>query len=455
MADSDGEYVHDASDDDFAGGGNTYGTRGAKGKGKGRVGGQTQRKEGKSWESSKRDRHALLREGADGMITGNIEEMIEARKRQRLRQDTQPYQRGIIRHLVLILDLSSAMLEKDFRPSRYSVTLAYSAQYIREFFEQNPISQMSIMGMHDGLCLKLSELSGNPNDHIAAVTAINSKNLTRDRAIEPKGNPSLQNALEMARAALYHTPSHGTREVVIILGALLTLDPGDIHQTIRNCVKDKLRISIIGMAGRLKICGEIVAKTNGGDDSGYGVAIDQPHFRELIMATTTPPVIRNPTSATARDAAERNKASLLMMGFPSRVAEEKPTLCACHGNLTRGGYSCSRCKAKVCGLPATCPSCRLTLILSTHLARSYHHLFPLRNWGVVSWRRARAKGSTQCKGCLAAFPPVPDPLPDPEAEADGDVNGETGNSSSAAVEARRRNGNKEAEKYQSASESSR
>jgi transcription initiation factor TFIIH subunit 2 len=289
------------------------------------------------------------------------------------------------------------MMEKDMRPNRYIVTLKYAQEYVREFFEQNPISQLCVLAMYDGLCIRVSELSGNPNDHVTAIQALRTGKTPR----EPKGSPSLQNALEMSRATLYHTPKHGTREVIIILGALLTLDPGDIHTTIRTCVKDRLRVSIIGMSGRLKICQEICSKTNAGDESVYGVALDQTHFRELLIATTTPPVIRR-----AEDM-EATKASLLMMGFPSRVEEEVASLCACHGEASRGGYTCSRCKAKVCSLPATCPSCGLTLILSTHLARSYHHLFPLRNWVAVTWKRAREVQSAQCRGCMSTFPKIP------------------------------------------------
>lgn len=313
----------------------------------------------------------------------------------RLLKDTTPLQRGIIRHTLLILDLSSAMMEKDLRPTRHLLTINYTIAFVREFFEQNPISQLGILGMRDGVAVRVSDMSGNPNDHINATKAL--------RNTEPKGNPSLQNALEMARAALYHTPSHGTREVVIILGALLTSDPGDIHDTIKACIKDRIRVSIIGLAARMHICAEICRKTNSGDEDSYNVALDEVHYRELLMSITTPPVVRS----TDTEAQKRNQAALLMMGFPSRIVEEKPTLCACHGNLTRGGYLCSRCKAKVCNLPATCPTCDLTLILSTHLARSYHHLFPLRNWVEVSWARARQKGSTQCYGCLSPFPAIP------------------------------------------------
>lgn len=313
----------------------------------------------------------------------------------RLLKDTTPLQRGIIRHTLLVLDLSIAMLEKDLRPTRHLLTINYTISFVREFFEQNPISQLGILGMRDGIAIRISDMSGNPNDHINAVKAL--------RGTEPKGNPSLQNALEMARAALYHTPSHGTREVVIVLGALLTSDPGDIHDTIKACIKDRIRVSIIGLAAQMHICAEICRKTNSGDDNCYNIAIDEVNFRELLMAVTTPPVVRS----TDTEAQKRNQAALLMMGFPSRIVEEHATLCACHGNLTRGGYLCSRCKAKVCNLPSTCPTCDLTLILSTHLARSYHHLFPLRNWVEVSWVRAKQKGSTQCYGCLTLFPPVP------------------------------------------------
>ena len=97
-----------------------------------------------------------------------------------------------------------------------------------------------------------------------------------------------------------------------------------------------------------------------------------------------------------------------MMGFPSRTLASKDhvSLCACHNRPTREGYACTRCRTKVCRLPAECPVCGLTLVLSTHLARSYHHLFPLRGWVEVPWSEAARRPGT-CFACLAAFPPVP------------------------------------------------
>ncbi|KAH9883077.1 hypothetical protein J1614_000447 [Plenodomus biglobosus] len=409
MADSDYSFEGDGSEDEYVasrskdtGSGSRAQSTGSKRRKKDEPEKAAPRRQ--AWETEySRTVEKTVQAADDGTIGQSVQEREEERKRKRLRKDTKPFQRGIIRHVVLVLDLSEAMMEKDMRPNRFIAMVNYTQDYVREFFEQNPISQMSVLGMHDGVCIRVSELSGNPAEHVAAIASLRSK----EDGKEPKGAPSLQNALELARATLYHTPPHGTREVIVVFGSLLSLDPGDIHTTVKACVRDRIRVSIIGMGARLKICTEIVTRTNAGDTSEYTVAIDQEALKELLLATTTPPVVREIKHSGTAPPPE-SAAALMRMGFPSRVIEDHLTMCACHGNLTLGGYTCSRCSAKVCSLPITCPSCQLTLLLSTHLARSYHHLFPLRNWTTVSWSRAREKGSVECMGCLAAFskPPV-------------------------------------------------
>uniref|UniRef100_A0A3B5M737 C2H2-type domain-containing protein n=1 Tax=Xiphophorus couchianus TaxID=32473 RepID=A0A3B5M737_9TELE len=46
--------------------------------------------------------------------------------------------------------------------------------------------------------------------------------------------------------------------------------------------------------------------------------------------------------------------------------------------LTLGGYFCPQCQAKYTELPVECKVCGLTLVSAPHLARSFHHLFPLQ-----------------------------------------------------------------------------
>ncbi len=74
------------------------------------------------------------------------------------------------------------------------------------------------------------------------------------------------------------------------------------------------------------------------------------------------------------------------MGFPQRRAEG-PAAMALVGQgckLTSGGFTCPKCKALVAELPSSCHVCGLTLVSSPHLARSYHHLFPIKPFVEVS-----------------------------------------------------------------------
>lgn len=48
-----------------------------------------------------------------------------------------------------------------------------------------------------------------------------------------RGEPSLQNALEVALSSLRHLPPHTSREILIIYAALTTCDPGEIIATLQ------------------------------------------------------------------------------------------------------------------------------------------------------------------------------------------------------------------------------
>lgn len=212
--DSDGEYIEAISDDDFAdhqvtsGQGNAHahahgagpsdarsqrGAAGASRSGRGQRARGNKSKHGKraAWEEGKFTWD--VPEDAEGNVS--LTALLEAEKRRRLLRDTTPFQRGIIRHMVLVLDMSFAMLEKDLLPNRYILMMHYAVDFVREYFEQNPISQLGIIAMRDGVAVHISEMSGNPADHIDWLRHWEKK-------FEPRGNPSLQNALEMCRGDL-------------------------------------------------------------------------------------------------------------------------------------------------------------------------------------------------------------------------------------------------------------
>ncbi|KAF9684024.1 hypothetical protein SADUNF_Sadunf04G0074700 [Salix dunnii] len=331
----------------------------------------------RSWEALQEDESGLLRP-----LDNNA--MYHAQYRRRLRSlstasNSQRIQKGLIRFLYIVLDLSRAASVMDFRPSRMAVVAKNVEAFIREFFDQNPLSQIALVIIKDGVAYSLTELGGSPESHIKALMA----------KLECSGDSSLQNALELVHEYLDQIPSYGNREVLILYSALTTCDPGDIMETIQKCKKSKMRCSVIGLSAEMFICKHLCQETGG----LYSVALDESHFKELILEHAPPPPA----------IAEFAIANLIKMGFPQRAAEGSISICSCHKESKVGeGYICPRCKARVCELPTECRICGLTLVSSPHLARSYHHLFPITPFDEVTPSRqneSHRRSQKTCFGC--------------------------------------------------------
>jgi transcription initiation factor TFIIH subunit 2 len=102
--------------------------------------------------------------------------------------------RTIIRHLILLLDLSAAMMDRDMRPTRFDLMLQYAREFVTEWFDQNPLGQIGVVGMRAGVGERIGALTGNPQEVLRSIA---------DRhKLEPTGEPSLQNAIEMARNSM-------------------------------------------------------------------------------------------------------------------------------------------------------------------------------------------------------------------------------------------------------------
>lgn len=161
---------------------------------------------------------------------------------------------------------------------------------------------------------------------------------------------------------------------------------------------------MVGVSAEVHVLRRAAEATGG----SYGVALGEAHLGELLLAHAPPPPA--PCGSLA--------AELVRMGFPTRAAGDASTAVFV-GELPAllpGGYTCPRCKARTQELPCRCGRqgrragwagwnakaaaccrclslqglhasvcccrrrchvCGLTLISSPHLARSYHHLFPV------------------------------------------------------------------------------
>ncbi|KAJ1271818.1 hypothetical protein BS78_06G155000 [Paspalum vaginatum] len=299
----------------------------------------------RSWESLQEDESGLLR-------PIDTKTLVHAQYRRRLLLRSAAaaaarIQKGLIRYLYIVIDLSRAASEMDYRPSRMAVVAKHAEAFIREFFDQNPLSHVGLVTIKDGISHRLTDIGGSPESQIKALIG----------KLECSGDSSLQNALELVHGYLDQIPSYGHKEVLILYSALNTCDPGDIMETIEKCKKSKIRCSVIGLAAEIFICKHLCEQTGG----SYTVSLDESHFKELLLEHAPPP------PAIAEYAA----ANLIKMGFPQRGAEDLISICSCHKKVKSGaeGFICPRCKVNVCELPTECRTCGLTLVSSPHLAR--------------------------------------------------------------------------------------
>lgn len=347
------------------------------------------------WESGYEKTWEAIQEDKDGMLDVSVQDIIQKARRKRLAERTGKTKLGMMRHLYLVVDTSQGMEQQDLKPTRLLCCMKVLEGFIDEYFYLNPISQLGIITTGHKKAEKVSEMTGNPRKHLEVVKGLSSR--------QCGGEPSLGNCLELVMSSLRHMPSHASREMLLILGSLTTCDPGDISKTIAQAKELRIRCSVVHLAAEVRIYRELSRETGG----QHSVALDDLHLRDLLSQQLDPPV------STAKQ-----ENSLIRMGFPSHAGSQGNSssssglgMCLCHidapvsteASISNSGYLCPQCSAKYCELPVECRGCGLTLVSAPHLARSYHHLFPLPPFLEVE-PEIVCEGSSCCTGCSHPFP---------------------------------------------------
>lgn len=311
-----------------------------------------------TWDSVQEDEH------------GNIVEVSSERQRSHKAKSnriTLSIRRGLIRYLVVALDCSQSATERDFRPTRLEVCKGGLQKFIGEFFDQNPISQLSLIMTKDRIAEKCTDLSGNSKAHIEKLQNV----------AVTKGVASIQNTIELAMSNLRHIPNYGHRELLIVYSSLSTCDPGDIFTTLKSAILMKLRISVISLVSEIYVCKAIAEQTGG----TCTVALDAQHFLELLMIHTAPPP-QEQQLITGAENQQELLADLIYIGFPKRTFDFQPLL-GFEGKkmkFSETSYVCPRCHTRTTDIPTQCCVCGLQLNSSSHIARSHHHLYPVPNF---------------------------------------------------------------------------
>jgi transcription initiation factor TFIIH subunit 2 len=224
-----------------------------------------------------------------------------------------------------------------------------------------------------------------------------------------QGSMSIQNALVCAFSSHRSLPRYGRREVLMVLGAMASLDPSHPASCLPLAVSSRTSISIIHIAAEIFICKRLASETGG----MMAVPVAENHLVQLLdsYATQGPSISSEGTS----DSVATN-ARLLIMGFPRFEELEAMERDGDDSNPDmfsdiQPRYTCPRCLhclPETTSLPTNCTICRLMLVKAQQLARSYSHLFPqpsLSPFIVPDDQRAT------CIGCFASLPPTSEVSP--------------------------------------------
>lgn len=317
--------------------------------------------------------------------------------------------RHMLRNTFLVLDCSRWSREKDpaLPPARMrlEMILSLASQFVNEYYDQNPLGHLGVVICSDGEAEMLTSLGGSPKKHKLAIDAAIVTEMGRKGGPDIGGEFSLQNGIEVAGRSLGYAPRYGSREIIVIMSALATCDPGDIlGETLPRLLHAGIRLSTISLQSEVHICKKLADVTGG----VAGVCMNTGHLRDLVMSHAIPPPVVNNSSSSELVNGTSSTAwcEFVEMGFPSRESGDIPMLVHNSGGssttkdsgvgfainlataddrrtnrliqFARTGYVCPRCQSRCSDLPSDCAVCGLRLILAPHLARTFHHLFPVR-----------------------------------------------------------------------------
>jgi transcription initiation factor TFIIH subunit 2 len=339
----------------------------------------------------------------------------------------------MLRHLYLLLDCSRWSRYKDAALNNkllLEMTIGIGIEFVKEYYDQNPLGSLGVVLLRGGEAEMLTNLGGSPNRHILALNAALVSELKRGSGNNHNGKKgsdedgiiggefSLQNGIEVAGRSLGYAPRYGSREILILTSALATCDPGDLlGETLPRLKAGGIRVSSVSMQAEMHVCKRLAEETGG----LAGVCLDGRHLRDLVLGHAIPPPVSalssergggdgDEANCGANGQQQQQQHELLCefvtMGFPSKDGGDVPTLVHSTGGATafgrnnaafsinpaavddrrnnrlvafaRTGYVCPRCRSRCSDLPSDCAVCGLRLILAPHLARTFHHLFPVR-----------------------------------------------------------------------------
>lgn len=153
----------------------------------------------------------------------------------------------LLRNLVVVLDWSEGMAETDYKPTRAQACVDYlTGDFVTNFFENNPVSSLSIVATLDRNCVSVCALSSNSTQVVTNLRSFADEQATQ-------GDPSIQAGLERAIRMLEAAPAHSFREILVIYGSCHTLDSGDLSVTTKALKDANIQVNAVSLAPEIHV----------------------------------------------------------------------------------------------------------------------------------------------------------------------------------------------------------
>lgn len=270
-----------------------------------------------------------VREGGDSAFALNVT------------RRTENLQRGIVRRILIVLDMSSAVEERDMLPSRKYYIKRSVVKFFKSFTESNPLSTVGMAVVSGESAYLVSSIIGEAEEIDMHM-----------RQTEGAGNFSLGAAFDIVNE--FFQECSFLKEVIFVISSFSFLGRSPLY--LKNyLINREIVMHTIHMAGEMEILKQI-SKESGGV---FGVVNSPEDLNVLLGLICIPP----PYNGSSR-------LSMLKIGFPSVISES--TICACHLELNEWGYECPFCTTKVCDVPSVCPICENILSAAVHLLKALH-----------------------------------------------------------------------------------
>ena len=328
-----------------------------------------------------------LKVGADGKLFQS-RETEQWRSEANLRRfELRNKARGLIRSIVLIIDLSeSGLSSRDYGCSRIQFLKQSLSMFVTDFFEQNPISQISIISASNGRSRILTSLCGDVDIHLKCIDKLGD--------YVEEGIPSIHNAMHVAVAILKSAAMYSTREVLMVYGSLNCCDNAPIDPILKNLKLNKVVVNIIGLGASVFILDRLSRETEG----RYLVPLNVDHFNDILKANIEPPEW---TQGFER-------FNFIPFGFVQNN-DELPSfditeIRSKNEALPRfDGYACPKCKFHVFAIPSYCPSCGILLLTPNHITQTKFHLVSVPPFHQVDINRdVKPNERKHCSSCCVS-----------------------------------------------------